>query len=114
MTSTYELVIKFEDKSAANGDKSTINKPLKSYAASQFTTDATTGYPRATVVITGAEALTATGITAADITKGDYFTITGTMILSNGKKYNAANTGVNITGGAFYSSPFLYRINVAD
>ncbi len=111
---SYDLVIKFVDVSAANGNKSTTDKAFKSYTAAQFTPDAQTKYPRATIAITGAEALAATGLTVADITKGDYFTITSTMVLSDGKKFNAANTGVNITGGAFYSSPFIYRLNVAD
>ncbi len=111
---SYEMLIKFEDKTPANGNKSTTDKPLKILQANQYTADAQTGYPRATIAVTGTEALTATGITAADISKGDYFTITTTMVLTSGKRYNAANTGANITGGAFYSSPFNYRINVAD
>ncbi|MDZ4710183.1 MAG: hypothetical protein SH818_17420 [Saprospiraceae bacterium] len=110
----YDMVIKFVDNSPANGNKSTTDKTLKSYTASQFTKDPVTSYPRATVTVTGAEALTATGLTVTDVTKGDFFTISATMVLTDGKKFNAANTGLNITGGAFYSSPFSYRINVAD
>lgn len=111
---SYDMVIKFVDNSAANGNKSTTDKTLKSYTASQFTKDPVTGYPRATIAVTGTEALAATGLTAEDVTKGDYFTISATMVLTDGKKFTAANTGLNITGGAFYSSPFSYRINVAD
>lgn len=112
--SSYDLTIKFEDKSAANGNNSTTEKAFKSLAASSFVADPTTGYPRSTMVVSGADALAATGLTADKLTKGDYFTINATMILSDGKKFNAANTGVNITGGAFYSSPFTYRINVIE
>ena len=32
--------------------------------------------------------------------------------LADGKTFSASNTGLNITGGAFYSSPFFYRVNV--
>jgi len=46
-------------------------------------------------------------LTAADISAGDRFEITAIMRLTNGKSYTASNTGVNITGGAFYSSPFF-------
>jgi hypothetical protein len=111
---SYDMVIRFVDNSPANGNKTTTDKTLKSYTASQFTKDPVTKYPRATIAVSGTEALTATGITVDDITKGDFFTISATMVLTDGKKFTAANTGVNITGGAFYSSPFAYRINVAD
>ena len=108
----YDLSIRFVDATPANGNKTTTVRPLRSIPASAYTKDATTGYPRHTLIITGAEALTATQLTADDISAGDRWEITATMKLSNGKSFNAANTGLNITGGAFYSSPFFYRLNV--
>jgi hypothetical protein len=112
--STYDLVIRFVDATPANGSNSVADKTFRSIPASSFTADATTGYPRATMTVTGQEALTAVGLTAAQISAGDRFEIRGTMKLSNGKAFNANNTGVNITGGAFYNSPFFYRIGVAN
>lgn len=112
--SSYELTIKFVDTTPSNGTATTATLPLKTIAASSFTKDAATGYPRATITITGAEALTATKLTAADVTSGDRFEINGTMKLTDGKSFSAANTGANITGGAFYSSPFFYRLNVVN
>ncbi|WP_026994643.1 hypothetical protein [Flectobacillus major] len=109
---SYELVIKFVDATPANGTKTTAALPLKVLQASSFTKDATTGYPRATITVTGTEALTATKLTTSDIAVGDRFEITGTMKLTNGKSFSISNTGANITGGAFYSSPFFYRVNV--
>lgn len=109
---SYELFVKFVDATAANGNKTTAVLPLKTIMASAFTKDAVTGYPRATISVTGTEALTASKLVIGDIAEGDRFEITGTMKLTNGKSYNAANTGANITGGAFYSSPFFYRVNV--
>ncbi|MEP7269220.1 MAG: hypothetical protein ABI844_16485 [Saprospiraceae bacterium] len=111
---SYEMLIKFVDKTPANGNKSTTDKTLRTLAATDYTIEPTTGYPRATIAVTGTQALSACGLMADDISKGDYFTITTTMVLKDGKKFNADNTGANITGGAFYSSPFIYRINVAD
>ena len=110
--SSYDLVIKFVDATPANGIKTTAQLTLKSIAASSFTKDPTSGYPRATIAITAAEALAATKLTASDISVGDSFEITGTMKLTNGKSYTNTNTGPNITGGAFYSSPFFYKVNV--
>jgi hypothetical protein len=85
---------------------------LKSIPASSFTKDPTSGYPRATISVSASEALTATKLTASDISVGDSFEVTGTMKLTNGKTFTNTNTGPNITGGAFYSSPFFYKVNV--
>lgn len=112
--STYELSIRFVDATPANGNKTTTVAPLKAIPASAYTKDATTGYPRATIAVTGAEALAATKLTAADVSATDRFEITAVMRLTDGKAFTASNTGVNITGGAFYSSPFFYRLNVVQ
>ncbi|MFN3489707.1 MAG: hypothetical protein ACK4YV_11260 [Emticicia sp.] len=109
---SYDLVVKFVDLTPANGTKSTTDVVLKSFPASAFTKDATTGYPRATIAVTGAEALAATKVAAADVSVGDRFDITGTMKLTNGKSFSASNTGADIIGGDFYASPFAYRLNV--
>ncbi|MFY7910476.1 MAG: hypothetical protein ACOVO2_13010 [Emticicia sp.] len=111
---SYDLVVKFVDLTPANGNKSTTDAALKSIPASAFTKDATTGYPRGTIAVTGAEALAATKVAAADVSVGDRFDITGTMKLTNGKSFTASNTGANITGGDFYASPFAYRLIVVQ
>ncbi len=108
----YDFAITFIDKTPANGTKTGTSQPLKSVPASAFAKDPLTGYPRATIAITGAEALTASKALAADVSVGDYFDIVGTIKLTDGKSFTTTNTGLNITGGAFYSSPFFYRVNV--
>jgi hypothetical protein len=109
---TYDLAITFIDKTPANGNKTGVAQPLKKIAASVFVKDAVTGYPRATITVTGTEALTASKVAASDVEVGDYFDVVGKMTLVDGKTFTAANTGLNITGGAFYSSPFFYRVNI--
>jgi len=111
---SYDLFIRFVDTTPANGTRTTAVLPLRVIPASAYAKDPTTGYPRLTLIVTGAEALTATQLTNADVLAGDRFEITGTMRLTNGRSFNAANTSVNITGGAFYSSPFFYRLNVVN
>lgn len=111
---SYDLSIRFVDATPANGNKTTTPTALRSIPASAYAKDATTGYPRATISVTGTEALTATKLTEADVSAGDRFEITAVMKLTNGRQFSAANTGVNITGGAFYSSPFFYRLNVVQ
>ncbi|MEZ0486444.1 hypothetical protein [Fibrella aquatica] len=110
--SSYDLSIRFVDATPANGTKTTDIVALKSLPASSYVKDAKTGYPRTTISVTGTEALTATKLTAADISVGDRFEVTATMKLADGKSFSAANSTIDITGGAFYSSPFFYRINV--
>lgn len=111
---SYDLTVKFTDTTPANGSNSKPDVALKSFPASAYTKDPVTGYPRATLAVTGKELQDALGLTADQIAAGDRFEITATMHLTDGKSYNATNTGVNITGGAFYSSPFAYRVNVID
>ncbi|WP_373550944.1 hypothetical protein [Haliscomenobacter sp.] len=109
---SYDLVVRFVDRTGGTSSKPDV--ALKSIPASAYTKDATTGYPRATITITGKEMQDKLGLTDADLTATDRFEVRGTMKLTNGKSYNAANTGANITGGAFYSSPFLHQANVAN
>ncbi|TAF97173.1 MAG: hypothetical protein EAZ32_04070 [Cytophagia bacterium] len=112
--SSYDLSVRFVDATPDNGNKSVAVTALRSIPASAYAKDATTGYPRHTLAVTGTDLLTATKLTAADVSNGDRFEVTATMRLTNGRSFNAANTGANITGGAFYSSPFFYRVNVVN
>ena len=104
----YDLEIRFV------GAATTDYKAFRSIPASAYVKDATTGYPRHTLTITGAEAMTAMALDTSKIKAKDKFEIRATMKLTDGKAFNALNTGVNITGGAFYSSPFFYTLNVTD
>ena len=104
----YDLEMRFV------GSTTTDFKAFRSIPASAYTKDPTTGYPRHTLTITGADALTTMGLDTSKIVKGNKFEIRATMKLTDGKAFNALNTGVNITGGAFYSSPFFYTLNVID
>jgi hypothetical protein len=109
---SYDLAVKFVDVTPANGTKTGTSQVLKSVASSAFAKDATTGYPRATITVTGSEALAASKVALSDMSQGDRFEITGTMKLTNGKSFTVTNTGLNVTGGAFYSAPFFYRVNL--
>jgi hypothetical protein len=104
----YDLEIRFV------GSTTTAYKAFRSIPASAYAKDATTGYPRHTLTITGADAMTSMALDTSKLVKGNKFEIRATMKLTDGKAFNADNTGVNITGGAFYSSPFFYTLNVVD
>jgi len=112
--SSYDLVVRFVDGTPANGKSDKPDVVLKSYPASAYAKDPTTGYPRATISITGKEMQDVLKLADTDLTKGDRFEVRGTMKLTDGKSFDAVNSSPDITGGAFYSSPFFYRINVVD
>jgi len=111
---SYDLAVEFRDRTAANGNNTKALKALKSIPSTAYTPDATSGYPRTSFSVTAAEIMTALGVTAAEVSKGDSFEITATMVMKDGKKFTSVNTDVNITGGAAYNSPFFYRINVVN
>lgn len=110
--SSYDLVVRFVDATPDNGNNSKPDAALRSIPASAFSKDPVTNYPRLTITITGKQAQDALALTDAQISSGDRFEVRGTMRLTNGRSFNANNTGANITGGAFYSSPFFYRLNI--
>jgi hypothetical protein len=112
---SYEMVVRFVDATAANGSNSVADKTFKTYQASAFTKDPQTSYPRATIGSTGRELITAVGLPDNQVAAGDRFEVRATMVLKDGKRFNIANTGANIaSNGNFYSSPFLYRVNVVQ
>lgn len=112
---TYELVIRFVDNTPANGSNSiTTDAPLMVLKAADYKKDPTTGYPRFTLTVTGKQMQDALRLTDAQIGTGDQFQIRGKMKLLNGMVFDATNSSGDIVGGAFYSSPFLYRINTAN
>ncbi len=108
----YELIIRFVDATPANGNNSKPDVPFKTFPSTGFAKDAASGYPRATLSATGKEMMDVLKLTDAEISAGDRFEIRGTMFLKDGRSFNLTNTGANITGGAFYSSPFFYRVNI--
>jgi hypothetical protein len=106
---SYELVVRYVN---AAGATVKADAALSTLQASQFAKDATTGYPRFTMSVTGKQMQDALKMTDAEVVAGGRFEVRATMVLADGKRFTAANTGANITGGAFYSSPFFYRVNV--
>jgi len=110
----YEMVVRFVDNTISNGNSSKTDRPLRVLNVSEYTKDPTTGYPRFQLVITGQQMLTTLGLSLNDITATDRFEIRCKMFLKDGTFHDATNSSGDILGGAFYSSPFLYRAAVAN
>lgn len=110
----YEMTIAFVDATPANGNNSKPAQAFRTLASNQFTPDGQTKYPRFTLSVTGKEMMDALGLTVDQITAGDRFEFSARMFLKDGRVFDRTNTGANITGGAFYNSPFFYRANIAN
>lgn len=82
--------------------------PLKTIPASQFSTGPF-GLPRGTVSATLDEVLTATGLGPGDYVSSDQFLIRLVIVLTDGREFSNEASG-GVTGGSFFSSPFLYSV----
>lgn len=109
---SYDLQIRFVDRTPANGTNNVAYRNFRSIPASAFNRHPVSGLPRHTMVVRLSEALQALGLQANQIAPTDLIEIDATLRLTNGRSFNARNTGVNITGGPYYNSPFFYRITL--
>ena len=110
--SSYDLTARFIDRTPANGGSNVANRTFLSLPASAFTPDAATQLPRTIMTLRAADLIRTLGLSAANVLPGDQFEIDAVLRQSNGRSFSLTNSGSNITGGAFYRSPFFYRITV--
>jgi hypothetical protein len=85
---------------------------IKSIPKTAFSPDPESGRPRATFSISYNEAKAVLGFDDSDIEGGDIFEYRAELKLTDGRVYSVHNTGSDIKGGAYFRSPFLYRVNV--
>lgn len=110
--SEVNFYVSFKDNNDENG---TISKPevkVKTIPASAFSKDATSGLPRAKILITAQEALTALGIASGDVLGADAFVFRQDIVLPDGKVFTSTNTSGDVAGGAFYTTPFMNTVSV--
>jgi len=69
-------------------------------------------YPAATIEVTIQEALTAMGLTLNDINGGDFIEFRLSLNTTDGRTFTNSNLSGDVAGGAYYRSPFFYRIPV--
>lgn len=109
---SYDLQVRFVDRTPANGTNNVAYRNFRSIPASAFATFAASGLPRHTMVVRIADALQTLGLQPNQVAATDLIEIDATIRLTNGRSFNSRNTGVNITGGPYYNSPFFYRITM--
>ena len=85
---------------------------LESIPATDFATDPDTGYPRSDITVQAADILSTFGLTEADVQGGDQVEIRFELVMKDGRKFSKDNASGVVTGGAFFNSPFFYRVPV--
>jgi len=67
-------------------------------------------YPAKEITITLPATLTALGLSPATVTGGDFIEYRLVLNTNDGKSFTNTNLSADISGGAFYDSPFFYRV----
>lgn len=86
--------------------------PVKTYTAGDFTRGGVNNLPQATITIAIDDVLGPLGLTSDDILIGDLFRVRWDLNLTDGRTFSADDASTVITGGAFFSSPYLANVNV--
>ena len=95
---SYTLNISYVD---VNGANSSGPKELRAYAASEFGTDAEGNKVIDNIKITSADVTSAFGLAYADLSPGDNFKITGSLMTESGVAYAGSNSSSTVKGAAF-------------
>ncbi len=110
-----DLYVDYADRTptSTNGDNSKAEKLLKSFPASDFVKDATTGLPRLALVATATETLALLGLTTAELEGSDQFTFRQAMVFPDGRVFSSNNVQTAISSlGGVYKSPFANVVSV--
>lgn len=85
---------------------------IKTLSAADFAPNTESRFLRTTFEISASEAISAVGLTPADIEGGDTFEFSLILNDKKGRSFNRENVSGNIAGAPFYDSPFQYFVNV--
>jgi hypothetical protein len=110
-----DFTIDYVDANPQNGDVAATGVPYPALAltAADFTINER-GLPEATFSGTMQEALDVLGIDLTDVLPGDAIQINLELFFTDGRSFKASDAAVTVTGGSFFSSPFLYRTVIDD
>lgn len=88
------------------------SEPVKTYTASDFTRGGPNNLPQANITISIDDVLGPLGLTRDDLQIGDSFRLRWDLNLTDGRTFSAEDASTVITGGAFFSSPYLANVGV--
>jgi hypothetical protein len=85
---------------------------VKTLQASDFKPNADSRFLRTSFEVTAAQAISAVGLTAAQIEGGDVFEFRLVLNDKFGRRFSSDNVTTNVAGAPFYASPFQYPVSV--
>ena len=83
---------------------------LKTFPISAFVKAPPYDFPNAKLSATFGETLTSLSLTDGKYTANDKFQMRLEVILEDGRTYSNTNSSGTITGGSFFSSPYIYSV----
>ena len=111
LVTDVEVYIGFNDNTADVGPGTNVAESLFETLSSSTFTIGEFGLPRFTYMVTLPDMLSFVGRNDSDITGGDQFTVRFELVLSDGRRYSAADNSGTLTG-SYFNSPFLYSPTV--
>lgn len=106
----YDIDVEYVDL-VGKGAGSKARTSLKSITSSEFTVNAD-GYLSSDISLGFSEALTALGLTAEQVTGGNYFRYWFTITKTDGSVYDYNNTGSQLMGSTAFGALFRLNVNI--
>ncbi|MCL6272629.1 hypothetical protein M3P19_01345 [Muricauda sp. 2012CJ35-5] len=113
LLSNMEIYVGFVDNTSSNGTTTAAETLVSTVAASEFT-NGPNNLPRTSFSVSLGEALSALGIVndPANVTGGDQIAIRLVVNLTDGRSFTDVDATGNVSGGSFFSSPYVYRAGI--
>jgi hypothetical protein len=106
----YDIDVEYVDL-VGKGAGSKARTSLKSITSSEFTVNAD-GYLSSDISLGFSEALTALGLTAEQVTGGNYFRYWFTITKTDGSVYDYNSTGSQLMGSTAFGALFRLNVNI--
>ncbi|RNC89276.1 MAG: hypothetical protein ED555_07180 [Allomuricauda sp.] len=111
LVTDVEVYIGFLDNTADIGPGTNVAESLFETVSSSTFSVGEFGLPRFTYMVGLPDMLSFVGRNDSEITGGDQFTVRFELVLSDGRRYSAADNSGTLTG-SYFNSPFLYTPTV--
>jgi len=108
---SVDVYVTFVDNSDDGTDTGVAEQLLETLPASAFSTSQF-GLPEITYAKVLSSISSSLGLTSSDYTGGDAFVYRFALNLTDGRTFTNTDVNGNVSGGSFFSSPFIYNIVV--
>ena len=110
---SYNWTVEFRANGGGNGGANIPATSFVSLPSSSFTTNAD-GLPEVSFSLRMSEAMTALGLTSADIVAGDQIRFEATITKTDGSTFTQATAGGNVVGQPPFAALFRVNATVAN